>query len=252
MLVASAAQLSLAPVREWRSLARITAYDLLPLLMVACILLVCLQLFTTEYDAPSSFNNPVLQARPEWVLPFLVVAVASFAGVLANHSLRAFGAATAAGLVALGLRYALIQLFAAAPGGLPLRVNGWVLALPPLLAIDLWYGCWVLRKRTGRTSAAWIGGAVAGAAGLLAGYPLMTHIYPHVVIANLPLMAAMVLVAGLGASWLGAQIGDYLGTSNKQVEEAAAGPLLPLALLGVAGATVAFIIFFVTTATPPV
>jgi hypothetical protein len=252
MLVASAVQLAMTPVRKWRSLARITAYDVLPLLMFACILLGNLQLFTTEYDVPSSFNNPILQARPEWVLPFLVVAVASFTGVLANHSLRYFGAATATGLVALGLRYALIQLFDAAPGGLPLRANGWMLALPSLVAIDLWYGYCVLRRRAQRTPAVWAGGGMAGAAGLLAGYPLMTQIYPHVVIANLPLMAMMVLVAGLSAGWLGAVLGDYLADDNKQVEDAAAGSLLPLALLGAAGATVAFIIFFVITATPPV
>jgi hypothetical protein len=132
-----------------------------------------------------------------------------------------------------------------------LRTSGWVLALPPLLAIDLWYAYYVLGTRTQRR-AAWLGGSVAGAVGMLAAYPLMNQLYPHVVIANLPLLAMMVLVAGLGAGWLGAVLGDSLADGNKQVEDAAAGSLLPLAWLGVAGATVAFIVFFVTTATPPV
>jgi hypothetical protein len=202
MLVAAAIQLSTAPARKWRSLARITVSDGLPLLMFAGIILINLQLFTTEYDQEHSFANPFLRTRPEWVLPFLIVAVASFAGVLANHSLRYVGAATAAGLVALGLRYALIQTFDAEM----LRTSGWALALLPLLAIDVWDGYCVLRKRT----PAWIGDGIAGAIGMLAAYPLLIQLYPHVVISNLPVMVVMVLVASVSASWLGAQVGDYV------------------------------------------
>ena len=243
MLIAATIQLSLVPVREWRSLTRITLYDVLPLLMFACVILTNLQLFTTEYDQVHAFTNRILRARPEWVLPFMIGAVASLSGVLANHSLRAVGAATAAGLVALGLRYALIQTFDAEM----LRASGWMLALLPLLAIDLWYGYSVLRKRT----PTWIGGGLAGAVGMLAAYPLLPQLYPQLVIANLPVMAVMVLVASVSASWLGAQIGEYVGTSNKQLEEDSVPVIVLLASMGVLVVLAGFMLFFVTTATPP-
>jgi hypothetical protein len=69
----------------------------------------------------------------------------------------------------------------------------------------------------------------------------------------------MVLVGTLGMSWLGATLGDYFAERNKQVEAKTSRLRLPLASLDMAGVTVilivlfaAFIIFFVTTATPPV
>ncbi len=243
MLIAATIQLSLVPVWEWRRLRRITLYDVLPLLMFACVMLANLQLFTTEYDQIHSVNNRILRARPEWVLPFMIGAVASLSGVLANHSLRAVGAATTAGLLALGLRYALIQTFDAEM----LRASAWMLALLPLLAIDLWYGYSVLRKRT----PTWIGGGLAGAVGMLVAYPLLTQLYPQLVIANLPVMAVMVLVASVSASWLGAQIGENVANSNKQVEEGGVPVAVPLASVGVLVVLAGFMLFFITTATPP-
>jgi len=62
----------------------------------------------------------------------------------------------------------------------------------------------------------------------------------------------MVLVSSLAISWLGATLGDYLAESNKQVEETSAGSRWSLVSLGVAVVLVAFVIVFVTTATPPV
>lgn len=243
MLVAVAIQLSMVPTREWRTLASITLYDILPLLMFACILLINLQLFTTEYDQVGAYDNPIMRARPEWVLPFLIAGVATFVGVLANHSLRYAGAATVAGLLALGLRYGLIQAFDAEV----VRASGWIVALLPLLAIDLWVGYSLLRGKT----PTWIGAGIAGTVGMIAAYPLMMRLYPEMVIGNLLVTVVMVLVASLCASWLGVRIGDYLATSNKQVRRSGVPVTVPLASVGALAVLAGFILFFINTATPP-
>lgn len=243
MLVAVAIQLSMIPGREWQSVARLTAYDILPLLMFASVILINLQLFTTEYDDRWAFASPIMRGRPEWVLPLLIAGVAAFVGVLANHSLRYFGAATVAGLLALGLRVGLIQIFEAEQ----LRASGWIVAILPLVAIDFWYAFCVQRKR----APGGIGGGVAAAIGMLGAYPVMEQLYPQLVITNLSLMAAMVLIASLSAGWLGAQIGDYIGTQNKQVRSGGVPLAVPLASVGALVVLVVFMLFFIRTATPP-
>jgi hypothetical protein len=163
---------------------------------------------------------------------------------MANHSLRYFGAATVAGLIALGLRSVLIQLFEAQM----LRASGWIMALAPLLVIDFWFAYNVQRQR----APSWIGSGVAGAVGMLTAYPLLLELYPQLVITNLPLMGTMMVVAGLCGSWLGAQIGDYLGTGNKQVKAGGLSLAVPLASVGALVALAIFMLFFIRTATPPI
>jgi hypothetical protein len=48
------------------------------------------------------------------------------------------GAATLSGVLALVLRFALIRLFAAET---IMGMHPWVLALPSLVLLDLWYAC---------------------------------------------------------------------------------------------------------------
>lgn len=81
---------------------------------------------------------------------------------------------------------------------------------------------------------------------------IFRQFYPLAPLTNLPVALVIVLVGSLGMSWFGATLGDYFAERHKQVEAAAAGSRLPLVLLGVVAATVTFVIFFVTTATPPV
>jgi hypothetical protein len=90
----------------------------------------------------------------------MIASGAAFIGVLANHTLRVFGAATFTGVLALALRVALILLFNAEP---VMRVNAWVLALLSLVLVDLWYA-----YRRG----AWVGAVAAAAVGM--GIMLMT------------------------------------------------------------------------------
>ena len=234
LLLAIAIHMTVQPHREWGTSGQLKLSDVQPLLLFAATFLSWNQFFTTEWDGGARF----VLARPEWLLPVMIVSGAAFIGVMANHTLRVFGAATFSGVLALALRFALIQLFDAET---MMRVNPWVLVLPSLALVDLWYA-----YRQG----AWIGAGVAAAVGM--GVVLLTifqQFYPLYPITNLPIAFIILLVGSLGMSWLGAALGDYFAEGNKG---AAASSRLPLASLGVAGATIAFIIFFVTTATPPI
>ncbi len=236
LLLATAIHMSTQPRREWGTLRQLRLSDALPLLMFAAISLIWNQFFTTEWDS----NPRFVTGRPEWLLPVLIVVGAAFIGVMANHTLRRVGAATLSGVLGLALRFALIRLFNVEN---MLHVNAWVLALPSLVLIDLWYA-----YRPG----AWKGAAVAAALGMgLALLTIFNQFYPAFVMTNFPIALVAVLLGSLGASWLGASIGDYFAEGNKQGAEAPAESSLSLASLGVAAATAAFVIFFVTTATPP-
>jgi len=236
LLLATAIHMTAQPPRAWGTPGQLRGADVLPLVMFAATSLTWNQFFTTEWDGGARF----VLARPEWVLPVLVVSGAAFIGVLANHTLRVFGAAALSGVLALMLRFALIQLFQAEA---IMRLNAWVLALPSLALIDLWYA-----YRRG----AWLGAGVAAAVGMgLALLTVFAQFYPLYPITNLPIALVMVLVGSLGMSWLGAALGDYLATSNKQLEEDGVSVVVPLASVGVLVVLVAFMLFFVTTATPP-
>jgi drug/metabolite transporter (DMT)-like permease len=244
LLMAAAIHMTTQPPREWGTLRQLRVSDALPLLMFTALSLNWNQFFTTEWDGTAG----LVAARPEWLLPVMIAGGAALVGVTANHTLRMSGAATLTGLLALILRVALIQLFKAEN---MMLVNAWALALPPLLLIDLWY---VYRRGV------WAGAGAAATVGM--GIVLLTifrQFYPLAPLTNLPITLVMVLAGSLGMSWLGATLGDYFAERNKQVETDASRLRLPLASLDMAGVTViliiifaAFIVFFVTTATPPV
>lgn len=236
LLLVTAIHMTALSRREWGTPGQLRLSAALPLLMFAAISLIWNQFFITEWDSGVRF----VLARPEWLLPVLIASGAAFIGVMANHTLRVFGAATISGILALALRFALIQLFDAEN---IMQVNSWVLALPSLVLVDLWY---VFHR------GAWIGAGVAAALGMwLAVMAVFNRFFPLYPITNLPVAFVMLMVASLGMSRLGAAFGDYLAEGNQQIEEAPAGTRLPLVSLGVAAATVVFIVFFVTTATPP-
>ena len=225
------------PRREWDTPHQLRLSDALPLMIFATLSLSWNQFFTTEWDGTAG----LVLARPEWLLPVMIASGAALAGVMANHTLRIFGAATLTGVLTLALRVALIQLFKAEN---MMLVNAWVLALPSLVLIDLWYAY---------HRGAWVGAGGAAAVGM--GIMLMTmfrQFYSLAPLTNPPVALVMMLVVSLGMSWLGATLGDYFAERNKQVEAVTSGSRLPLVSLSMAGATVILIILFVTTATPPI
>lgn len=249
-VVAVATLLTTVPGRTWRFL-RLTPQDGLIIVALAFSLNILLQLMTTEWDALASVQrggSPVFWGRPEWLLPVTIAFLATFLGTLATHATRRVGAATAVGLVALGVRLALL-------GAFDLRIlsaDAWLVSLPVLVAIDLVAAAEVRRRER---APRWWQTGLAAAAGMAAlGLPLLSalFVYPEVSPETFPMMLAMVLVMAVFAGWAASTLGDTLATRNKHVGDKTNGRTArwatPLALALMLG----FIIFFIGTATPPV
>lgn len=236
LLLATAFHMTVQPHREWGTPLQLRLPDVLPLLTFATTSLIWGQFFTAEWDA--GFQSGV--ERPEWVLPLMIVSGAAFIGVMANHTLRVFGAATLVGLLALVIRIMLIRLFDVS---YMMFLNAWLLMLPSMLLIDVWY---MFRRGY------WIGGAVAATAGLGPLPMALALVYPKMLIHNVPVALIMMLVGCLSFSWLGARIGDYFAEGSARGDEVAGSRLmLTLAPLGVTAGMVVFIIMFVLTSRPP-
>lgn len=240
MLTSASVYLSTVAPRQWRGIHRINMDDLLPILMYASMMMPWLQILILDYD----HSRIIDRYRPDWLMTANIVATATMAGVIATVSLRRVGAATLIGVVALVMRYAMIRIF----GAETMRFDAWIIALAPLIAIDVWmaYSVW---GRKGQMS--WVGAGAAAAVGMLIAVPLRLSLYPTLPFTNILAVGAAAIVAGLGASWLAHQIGEYVATANKQVEEKQPA-YLPVMAVSALGSFVAFVIFFVTTASPPV
>lgn len=251
MIAAAALQLSTLPARSWRSILHLRLVDVLVVGSLAFALMVGLQLLTTEWDGIRQIrrgSTHVFWQRPEWLLPVVVLGLAAFFGTLANRTTRYVGAATLVGLVALASRFLLVSGF----GYAQMSTNAWLLALPPLVGIDLWYGYRLSTK--GRAPSAF-GEAIAATFGLALGtLPLIgtLYVYPELSQSTLPWMLGMGFVTALWASWLGGYLGEVLSprhsavpVSSRQARGIIRGPTTALVL------TIAFMAWFVVTATPP-
>lgn len=247
ILLSAAVHLTNRPVREWHSLLRLEGGDVLPLVMFGALLTAMLQLLTTEWDGTPMVLSRVLQARPDWLLPALLVGCAGLVGGLANHSLRMVGAASIAGLVAYAARA--LMMIAFDIRDLPMTANAWLLCLPVCIGVDLGYAAASALKRGNLAQSL---GAVGGALGMIVvSLPQFGQYFPAVKIASPVLAFGVIFLASLAASWAGARLGDYFASANKQVEAASGRQVSVVSLLAFVG-MVAFIVFFIGTATPPI
>lgn len=245
LLLATATYTSGQPVTAWGWLWRMPRADWLVIFAASLMLNTLLQGMTTDWEgAPVS----VLQTRPEWLLPATIVALALFTGTLTAHSLRWVGAATAVGLVALAVRQILRLSFAYEA----ITLNAWLCTLAPLLAVDLWLGVGLWRKRP----FGWRTTGLAGLVGMVViSFPLINqfYAYPTIAAGNLAAMLLACAVAAVGAAWVGQTVGDYFATENKQVLDTAVSPAYLRYLSPViAVLALIFVAFFIATASPPV
>ena len=248
LLITIFASVSALPQRAWRTVIDMRLSDGLPLLIIAAMLLVWLQLMLIDWD--QTLAGIKLEwlglYRPEWLLAANLVASVTFTGVIATRLLRCAGAATVAGLLALAIRYALIQLFDAEM----LQYVAWVAALLPMLAIDLWaYYCSAIRK----TEPEWRGTAAAVIVAMAVNAFVIRSLYPLDATDNLAYGLAVV-VTGIGMSWLSHQIADAMQRKRQAIdaEPSEGRAMTPQFSIGVLAAFVLFIVFFISTASPPV
>ncbi len=241
-----------SPMRTWRSIFRFRLGDVVPVIAFASILNSTLLLLTVDWynlnSATVSAQKGLVFQRPDWVLPVIIVFVATWMGTLANRSLRTYGAATLIGVVSFLFRLVLVNAFenvARVP-------SSWLLCLPPMLLIDLFYAWRVRRDQP----VSWWMAAFAGAFGLVIVLPLINQLflYPHVEPGNMLLMIVMPILASIMGCWLGQIIGDYLASSShseQTVTSPARSPMVWFAP-GILVLTLVFVVWFVVTATPPV
>ncbi len=233
--------------QKWRSIFNLRLGDGLSLLILASILLLWLQLMLIDWDAALA-GLPLERLglyRPEWLLAANLLACATFTGVMATRLLRCAGAATAAGLLALAIRYGLIQLFEADM----LQYVAWVAALLPLFAIDLWaFYCSAIRKR----SPEWRGTAFVVIAVMALNAPVIRSLYQLEGGDNLAYSLA-VIVTGIGMSWLSHRLaGTMLRRVLLEADDVAESQSMSVKLsFGMLGTFLAFIWLFIATASPP-
>ena len=248
MLLAVFMHLSTVRMGEWRSILKVRLADVLPLLMFTAILLIWLQVLMIDWDQVLMGNRRESFGlfRPEWLLAANLLGTVTLAGVLATRVLRCVGAATLVGLIALGLRYGLVQLF----GASELQFAAWVTALLPLIAIDGWtFFCVSIRQQP----PGWLSTALAAALAMMVNLPLIRSLYdidPSHILAYV----LAVVITGIGISWLSHQIADWMASKQEPdvLEESSRSIRQPLASLGILGGFAVFMIVFILTATPPV
>ncbi len=234
--------------QKWHSIFNLRLGDGLSLLILASILLLWLQLMLIDWDATLA-GLPLERLglyRPEWLLAANLLACATFTGVMATRLLRCAGAATAAGLLALAIRYGLIQLFEADM----LQHVAWVAALLPLLAIDIWsFYCGTIRKR----SPEWRGTAFVVIAAMALNAPVIRSLYQLEGGDNLAYSLA-VIVTGIGMSWLSHRLADaMLRRVLLEADDVAESQSMSVKLsFGMLGTFLAFMWLFIATASPPV
>jgi hypothetical protein len=182
---------------------------------------------------------------PEWLFPLLVVFVASFVGILANHSLRYYGAATLVGLLSFALRLLLLRLL----GHELQSANAWLIALMVHLCIDAFY---FLRRSNIPTW--WQSGLLAGLGMSAIGLPMINSFYPtpETTVSNLPFMLLACFGGALLAAWFAQALGDFIADSPRHLSEEAPNTRLLAVSGAIFVATLLFFLWFVITATPPV
>ena len=248
LLLAIFVQVSTLGQRNWSIIVNLTAADALALVMLAAMLLIWLQLMLIDWDA--TLTGIRLEwlglYRPEWLLAANLLASVTFGGVIATRLLRCAGAATAVGLLALAIRYTMIQLFDAEM----LQYVAWVAALLPLLAIDIWaFYSSVVR----RAEPEWRGTAFAVIAAMAINALVIRSLYRLEDSDNLA-YALAIIVTGIGMSWLSHRVADAMlrRLPPEADEPSESKAMKPEISFGIIGAFVAFIIIFIVTATPPV
>ena len=234
--------------RDWHNILRLRLRDGLALVILAAIQLLWLQLMLIDWDAALTGLRFewVGQYRPEWLLAANLLAGLTLTGVLATRLLRCAGAATAVGLLALVIRVGLIELFDAEL----LQYVAWVAALLPMLAIDIYaYYCSGIRQR----EPDWRGTAAAVCVGMAVNVFVIRSLYNLADADNLAYAAASI-VTGFGASWLANHVAEAMLRRRASIVPVAGEPtsIKPAVSFGILAAFLAFIFFFIATASAPV
>lgn len=211
-------------------------------------------IFTIQWYAaaanPNSSQFSQVMGYPDWLFSIFTTFLAVLFGGLALHTTRQIGIATLVGVVALAARFGLDNGFGAVrPGTLPLG-----LIIPMMFTLDVMYAIFI--QRTGKPPAIWMTAAVIGVVFGVVGYPLIANLFPFlpVTVANVP---ARIIASGLTAAatlWLAQTISEMISYGQEVTAEETAKNVVSVPWLNTAiyVAFTVLLVFFITTASPPV
>jgi len=250
MILAVYIQLTTLPERHGSSLRKIKVPELLVLVALSFAILIQLQVLATDWEN----GNRMLANRPDWLLPVIFASLSTLMGSLVIRSLRRWGAATVIGLIAVLIRFGLIE----ASGYSAITARTWLPILPPLVALDLWYAIRIhlLRNRAGEIPLlhSSLSNGLASLVGMAVSLRIIarTFTYPVISWPGVVGMGLASLVASILGSWIGFWLSDSLFQAKSlEDKEYKPGIALRLASPAVFSIVVVFIVFFIVTAIPP-
>jgi hypothetical protein len=251
-IVGAALQASVIPKDGWRIgfglREGIAAYLLAQGLLMTLILLV------VEWDGTAAEMmqmSPVFYARPQWLFPALIVGTSMLFGMLIQQLFQRVGLATFVGIMALATRWLMIVMVDGAAEGMTARPQ--IISLIPLVLLDIVMAARM--KQADKPITRWlaIGAPVPIGMALTITIIGQWYVVPEITPDFLLQTALFGIPLSLIMAAYGAQIGSALrnmGGSDGVAVRDARGVLLRGAV-GVA-AMLAFVAFFLITATPPV
>jgi hypothetical protein len=179
----------------------------------------------------------------------------------ALHLTRRVGLVTLVLGLGLAIRVLLLIIFNAAAPPVDMTFKSNLLILIPGIALDLFYAYRLQRGQIDAPNNWLIGSLCMGLAVLVVGLPAISQLlaYPRINASTLPGMIVFVLFICVPAGWAGSRLGSWLRAHGQQVDapvtQTQAAPDFKRVMWAGAGALVAvlaFVAFFITTATPPV
>ncbi len=261
LLAAVAVQTSLLPAHKQWDTRRLNLGELNVVVLLTIAASIMLLIGVTEWDhlpaiEPGTLGaSPFLQAfwaRPLWLYPVVVLAIALFCGQISLQVLQRPGAAVLVMAGALFIRAVANFLLQEMSGELNTSAVSQFLALIPAAAMDLAY-IYLMPSADRPYTALYasLTGIVAMMTGGLILLPRLL-IYPPITEETVPSMVVMGVLVGLWSGWCGSSLGQWIGTVKRLPQPAGSRQVQVLAAgAGLLIAAMAFSVFFIVTAPPP-
>jgi hypothetical protein len=251
-IVGAALQASVIPKDGWRMgfglREGIAAYLLAQGLLMTLILLV------VEWDgtAAEMMQMPaIFYARPQWLFPALIVGTSMLFGLLIQRLFQRVGLATFVGILALATRWLMIVMVDGAAEGMTARPQ--IISLIPLVLLDI--VMFARMKQADKPMTRWlaIGAPVligmALAITIIGQWYVVPEITPDFLLQTALFGIPLALIMAVYGAQIGGALRNMGGSDGVAVRDARS--VLLRGAVGVA-AMLAFVAFFLLTATPPV
>ena len=244
--------------RSGRRRSNLGELNVVVLLTIAASIM--LLIGVTEWDRLPALTgtlgaSPSLQAfwaRPLWLYPVIVLAIALFCGQISLQVLRRPGAAVLVMAGALFIRAFANFLLQEMSAEINTSAVSQFLVLIPAAAMDLAYIYLMPSANKPYTALyASLTGVVAMMTGGLVLLPRLLA-YPPITEETVPAIVIMGLLIGLWSGWCGSSLGRWIGTVKRLPQPTGGQKILALSVgAGLLVSTAIFSIYFIVTAVPP-